>query len=226
MVALTYRAGSIVTSGKASAAGSQAVNAPVGVADNDYVVTLAYWETDTNTITTIPAGFTSLFRQVNTGAFMLEAFWKRAAAEPASYTWNAATGSQWRTLVSIALVPGSGLFDVKDAAAGSQADAVAITAQTAPTITPVHNGVMVLCFYGNFGGSNPTTFTGFTTNLPGALGGVCIAYAHQASIAATGTSRPSAGPGSQTYAAFHVALIDDAGYPRLYVPTYNTLLRM
>jgi hypothetical protein len=211
-VALAYRSGSLVSAGNASGA-ALTVNVPVGVANGDIMILVYYVESDTNTVIP-PAGWTSLLRQVNTGDFMLEMFWKRASSEPASYSWSDATaGNQWRTAVSVAYSGGTGTNTVKDATGfgASQGDAVAITAQTAPTITPTSDGVMVVFGYGNFGGSDVTAMTGFTTNLRGSLGGIVIADAHQASHAATGTSRPSAGPGSQDYVAMHVALIDDTG---------------
>jgi hypothetical protein len=211
-MALAYRALSFTSAGNASSA-NLLLPTPVGVANNDIMIAGIYAETDTNTITP-PAGWTSLFRQVNTGAFMLEAFWKRAASEPANYTWTDATaGNQWMTGVTAAYSGGTGTGTVKDSTGfgGSQADAVAITSQTAPSITPTSDGVMVVFVYGNFGGTDVTAMTGFCANFRGSTGGIVIADAHQTTHAATGTSRPSAGPGSQTYAAMHVALIDATG---------------
>lgn len=213
-MALAYRAGSFTSSGNASG-GTLAVNKWTGAAVGDIGIYVVYWEPDTNTINTIPTGFTSLLRQVNTGDFMLEMFWRRVdGSEGATFTFgDSAAGNQWRTIVGACYSGGTGTNTVKDATGfgASQGDAVVITSQTAPTITPTSDGVMVVFGYGNFGGSDVTAMTGFTTNLRGSLGGIVIADAHQASHAATGTSRPSAGPGSQDYVGMHVALVDATG---------------
>lgn len=186
--------------------GALTVAKPAGVADGDLLVAHAYLETDANSWASVGAGFASAASGVNTGLFRIQAWWKIAAGEPASWTWTPTTTGVWRTVVVAAYsgVAGSGV-DV--AGATGQADAVIVTSQTAPSITTTVAGDLVLCCYGNDGLTNPTAYTGFTATIRVARGGLTIADATQATAGATGTSRPSAGPGTQSYAAFHYAML-------------------
>jgi hypothetical protein len=207
---LAYRAASFQQAGNASSS-SIAINKPAGGASGDIFVTAIYLETDTNTITGVPTGWTLLGSITNTGSFTMRLYALRAGgSEPATYTWTF-NAAGWNTLTTVAYSGGTGTGTLLDLAAGSQADAVIITAQTAPSITTTGTARMVVFAYGNFSGTNVTTMTGFCTNLRGSFGGCTIADAVQATAAATGTSRPSAGPGGDTYAALHAAIISDTG---------------
>lgn len=207
-MALAYRTGSFVSAGNASG-GDLTLTKPTGTVDGDRVTIVVYFEPDTTTITVSPGTWESV-TIANTGAFKLQAFTKIASSEPASYTVsNNTAGDQWRAAVGVAYSGGTGSGTQIDTSGSSQADGTAITAQTAPTIDPTSTSTMVVFAYGNYGGADVTAMTGFTTNLRGSLGGCVIADAVNSTGAATGTSRPSAGPGTQDYAALHMALIAD-----------------
>ena len=228
-MALAFRAGSFVSAGNASGA-AISINKPTGTADGDIMVTAIYFEPDTTSITA-PAGWTQAFSLANTGAFLLEIWWKVAASEGTTYSWNNTTGgNQWRSVVSGAYSGATGSGEREDLSNGSQADAVLITSQTAPSITTTGTNRMLIFGYGNFGGEEVTATTGAASNFRGSLGGTIIADALIAAAGATGTSRPSSGPGSQDYVGIHTALISDiasAGSipPGLIRPVWRTITR-
>jgi hypothetical protein len=207
---LGFRPGSQTSAGN-STLNSLTVPKGAGVVDNDDMVVVAYLEPDTNTWATVPSGWTSVFRQANAGAFNIEIFVKRAASEPASWTWIPATTGVWQTAVFDAYSGGTGTGTILDLANGAQADAVIISNQTAPSIVTTVVNDMLIFGYGNFSGADVTATTGAATNLRVSFGGVAIADAIRASAGATGTTAPLSGPGSETYAAIHAALISDTG---------------
>lgn len=210
-MALAFRSGSTTSAGNASG-GSLTVTKGTGVVDGDIMVVLLYLESDTNTWGTVPSGWTSVFREPNAGAFNLEMFVKRASGEPASWVWVPTTTGVWRTAVFAADSGGTGTGTILDLANGSQGDLVTpVTNQTAPSIVTTVTNDMLIFGYGNFSGADVTATTGAATNVRVSFGGVAIADAIRASAGATGTTAPSAGPGSETYAAIHAALISDTG---------------
>lgn len=208
---LAYRSGSVVTAGNASG-GNLTLNRPTGTADGDRLVVVVYFEPDTTTITISPGTWESV-AIANTGAFKLQAFTKIAASEPTSYTIaNSTAGNQWRAAVGAAYAGGTGTGTLIDVSATAQADGVAITDQTAPSVTTTGPDRLVAFGYGNFSGNDGTATTGFCANFRASFGGTILADAALASAGATGTSRPSAGGiGSEIYAALHAALISDLG---------------
>lgn len=209
-MSLAYRSGSFVSAGNASG-GNLTLTKPTGTADGDRVVINVYFEPDTCTISISPGTWESV-TSTNTGAFKITTFTKIASSEPASYTIsNDVAGDQWRAACGVAYSGGSGSGTLIDATGTgtAQADGAAITAQTAPSIDPTSTDTMVVFAYGNYGGADVTTMTGFCTSLRGSIGGCVIADAVNATGAATGTSRPSGGPGTQDYAALHMAIIAD-----------------
>lgn len=209
-MALAYRGGSFVSAGNI-AGPDLTLTKPTGTANGDVVLILVYFEPDTCAISISP-GTWETKEIANTGAFKIKAFWKYASGEPASYTIsNDVAGDQWRTAVGVALSGGTGGGTIADTSAQStvQADGTVSGAQTVPSVTTTGADRMVTFNYGNFSGSNPSAMTGFCTNLRGAFGGCAIADALQAVAGATGTSRPSAGIGTEDYAAMHLALISD-----------------
>lgn len=211
-MALAFRAGSTTTAGNSSGS-SLTVTKGAGVADGDIMVVNLYLESDTNTWATVPTGWTSVFRQANAGAFNLELFVKRASSEGASWVWAPTTGSVFRTGVFAAYSGGTGTGTILDLANGSQGDAVSPnTSQTAPSIITTGADRMLIFGYGNFSGAaEVTATTGAATNVRVSLGACCIADALRAGAGATGTTAPSAGPGTETYAAIHAALLSDTG---------------
>lgn len=206
-MALAYRSGSFVSAGNASG-GNLVLNKPTGTADGDIVLIVVYFEPDTTTISINTSGWESL-EIANTGSFLLKAFWKVAASEPASYTLsNSTAGDQWRSAVAVAYSGGTGSGTRLDVSSTAQADGVIVSAQTAPSVTTTGADRMLIYNYGNYSGVDATTMNGAATNLRGSLGGVVIADALRASAGATGTSNPT-DTGTQDYAAMHVALISD-----------------
>lgn len=207
---LAYRTGSFVSTGNASLATPRTLTKPTGTADGDYVAIVTYIESDTNTCTI--TGFSSI-TIANTGAFKLQLHYKRASAEPASYS-IAYTGTAWFIATGVAYSGGTGTGTLVDISGGSQADNVGSTGMTAPSITTTIINDMVAAAWGTFTGDNGSNANGFCTNYRGSLGGCQIADAVKATAAATGTSWP--GPAgsfgnNEVYAALHVAFISDTG---------------
>lgn len=205
----TFRTGSFVSAGNASG-NALSIAKPTGTASGDLVVFVVYWESDTNTVTGSDS-LASALRQANTGAFMLEVFYKIAGgSEPATYTFTPATNGQWRAAVGAAYQNGTGSGPWVDTSGGSEGDSVITTSQTAPSVTTTSADCLVVFAYGNFSGSDPASTSGFATSFRGALGGATLADAAKATAGATGTTNP-ASMGSETYAAMHVAFISDTG---------------
>lgn len=203
-MAYTYR--SSTSAGNASG-GALSINKPTGTADGDLLIAVLYLESDTNTWTP-PAGWntSAALTQDNTGIFQVQTFWKIASGEGASWSWTPGSNN-WRTGVVAAYSGGSGSGERVDVAGGSQGDGVnPVTNQTAPSVsTTVVDDLLAFC-YGNFSGTNVTAMTGTASSLRVSFGGTTIADANRASTGATGTSAPSSGPGTEDYAALHVAL--------------------
>jgi len=206
-VAYTFR--NQTSQGNASGAGLT-VTKPASTADGDLIVVVGYLETDTNTWSSVGAGFTSVFTETNTGAFSVQVWYKWASGEPASWTWTPTT-SAWRTVDCASYSGGGGSGDARDVSNGSQADAVNITLQTAPSVTTTVNDDVLIFGYGNFSGTNTTVMTGAASNLRISFGGIVIADADIATAGATGTSRPSTAPGTEDYAALHAAFFLSPG---------------
>jgi hypothetical protein len=199
-MAFAYRSGS---SAGNSSGGSIAPSKPAGTVDGDLLIARAYLEDDTNTWSSVPSGWTLAGSIANTGGFKLWVYWKVASGEPASWTWTPTTNN-WRT-ITVDAYSGGVTPAVDVVGAGGQADGVIGTSQTAPSVTSIDDNDLIAFSYGNFSGTNPTTISGFTTNLRTAFGGVAGADATKTPAGATGTSWPSAGIGSEDYAAIHIA---------------------
>lgn len=207
MAQLTYRSGSFITAGNASG-GDLTVTKPTGTADGDLIVIAAYFEPDTTTIS-LTGGFSTGREQVNTGAFKLQVFWKIAASEPASYTLsNSTAGNQWRAAVGAAYTSGTGSGERVDIAGSSQADGVAGTSQTAPSVTTTGTNRLLVYSNGNYAGTEATGVFGTASSFRGSFGSVVIADVARASAGATGTTYPD-GTGTQDYVGIHVAFISD-----------------
>jgi hypothetical protein len=215
-VVLAYRAGSYVSAGNASGTTLNFAK-PIGLANGDVIVYVVYCETDTNSVqivqtgTSTDAGFVNLFNEPNAGAFFLQAFAKVASSEPTTYDLKITTTPVWRIVSGVAYTSGTGTGTLLDVANGSQGDAVVSGAQTVVSITTLVDNDMVVFGYANFSGSNPTATTGFCTNLRGSFGSDMIADAVKTPVGATGTSRPSAGIGTETYVGIHAGVISDTG---------------
>lgn len=209
-MALAYRAASFQSAGNSSS-GSRAINKPAGGASGDIFVTAIYLETDTNTITGVPAGWGLLGSIANTGLFTLRVYALRAGgSEPATYTWTFNVAG-WNTLTTVAYSGGTGTGTLLDLAAGSQGDAVGLGSQTAPSITTTGAARMVVFAYGNFTGDNTASMSGFCANWRGSFGGNTIGDAVKTVAGATGTSVPGGSLGTEDYAALHAAIISDTG---------------
>lgn len=207
-MAYAYRASS--SAGNASG-GSVTINKPTGTVDGDLIIVGAYLESDTNTWSSVGSGFTSIASQVNTGLFSIRLWYKWAASEPASWNW-VPTSNNWRTVVCASYSGGGGSGDPFDVSGGSQGDAVnPVTSQTAPSVTTSTADDLLVFLYGNYSGTNVTSVTGAASNLRVSFGGLTIADANRASAGATGTTAPSGGPGSDDYAAMHIALLLNPG---------------
>ena len=227
-MALSYRAGSFQSAGGASTA-STAVNKPAGGASGDVFVTAVYLETDTNTITTVPSGWTLLFAEANTAAFKLHTYAKLAGgSEPASYTWGFNVAG-FNAVVTGAYSGGTGTGTLLDLANGAQADAAITSAQTAPSITTTGADRMLVFAFGTFAGTTVTGTSGAASNYRGQSAGTALGDALRATAGATGTSAPT-GTGTEDYAAIHAAIISDTGggaagpfppWPRPQSPLYR-----
>ena len=208
-MALAWRVASFQSAGGASTA-STAVNKPAGGASGDVFVTVIYLETDTNTITTVPTGWTLLFALANTAAFKLSVYALLAGgSEPATYTWGF-NAAGFNALVTGAYSGGTGTGTLLDLANGSQADATLTTAQTAPSITTTGADRMLLWGFGTFAGTTVTGSSGAASNFRSTAFGVALGDALFATASATGTTAPT-GTGTEDYVGIHAAIISDTG---------------
>lgn len=212
-MAFAYR--SSTSAGNASG-GALSINKPTGTASGDLLVAVLYLESDTNTFSSVPAGWQLAGSQANTGLFKIWVYYLWAGgSEPASYSWTPTTNA-WRTWTMAAYSGGGGSGTQPDVANGSQGDGVVIaTDQTAPSITPSTDHDLLIFSYGNFSGTNVGSTSGKATNLRISFGGTTIAdFLDVSPAAATGTSSPSSGVGTQDYAAMHLAFfLSPAGPP-------------
>lgn len=200
------------TSAGAASGGSLSINKPTGALDGHLAIVAAYLEADTNPWADTD-GFEELDTIANTGAFSLKLFYKWCSGEPASWTFTP-TSTGWRTLVCAVYSGGSGSGDPLDESGGSQGDGVSpVTNQTAPSIITNFDESLILWAYANFSGTDVTAVTGFCTNLRISFGGLALADAVKTVAGATGTTAPSTGPGTEDYAALHVAVRINSGGP-------------
>jgi hypothetical protein len=188
--------------------GDQILSKPSGVVDGNLLVAVWYLETDVNTVDSVPAGWNLAGSIANTGAFTIRVYWKIAASEPSAWTWSAGTNATWSAAVVAAFTGGSGSGSFIDVVGtGGQADGVVNTSQTAPSVTTTVNNSLVIFAYANFSGTNTTVIGGFATSLAVSFGSVTIGSATKTTAGATGTTNPTTGPGTDTYAAMHVAFL-------------------
>jgi hypothetical protein len=206
-MAYTFRA---QTSQGNASGGALTVSKPAGTADGDLIVVVGYLETDTNTWSSVGSGFTEVKNIDNTGLFDLRCWYKWASGEPASWTWTPTTNA-WRTVVVASYSGGSGSGTQPDVSSSAQGDAQLVANQTAPSVTTTANDDLLVYGYGNFTGTNMTTTTGAASNVRISNGGCTIADANIATPSATGTTAPNAGPGTEDYAAVHVAFFLSPG---------------
>lgn len=191
--------------------GALTVTKPAGTVDGDLIVVVGYLETDTNTWSAIGSGFTEVKNIDNTGLFDLRCWYKWASGEPASWTWTPTTNA-WRTVVVASYSGGSGSGTQPDVSSSAQGDAVTpVSNQTAPSVTTTANDDLLVFGYGNFSGTNMTTAQGAATNVRISFGGCTITDVNIATPSATGTTAPNAGPGTEDYAAVHVAFFLSPG---------------
>lgn len=208
---MAYAFRQVSTQGDASGA-AITVTKPTGTVDGDLILVVAYLETDTNSWSSVGAGFNvwAAAGKANTGAFLMQVWWKIAASEPASWTWTP-TATAWRGVTCASYSGGTGSGAGRtDVANGSQADAVADTSQTAPSITTTAAHDLLAYCYGNFNGVAVTGMSGACTNLRGSIGGTTIADALDQAQGATGTSNET-GVGTADYAASHASFFLDTG---------------
>lgn len=209
-MAFAYRAS---TSAGNASGGALSINKPTGTASGDLLVAVLYLENDTNTWSSVPSGWTLATSQVNTGLFKIWVYYKWAGgSEPSSYSWTPTTNN-WRTAVMAAYSGGSGSGSQPDVSGGSQGDGITpSTDQTAPSVTPTADHDLLVFGYGNFSGTDVGSMSGKATNLRISFGGTTIAdFLDVSPAAATGTSSPSSGVGTQDYAAVHVGFFLSPG---------------
>lgn len=216
-MALTYR--SNTQAGNASG-GSLSVTKPTGVADGDVLVAVGYLESDTNSWTTVPSGWSLVRTNSNAGAFRQDVWLKRASSEGASWTW-APTSSAWRgiTVVAYSGQTGSGstLYDVLGTAEIADGDLL----PQAPSVTTTVNNETVLAIHSNYSGLNSTE-SGFATTERTDNGIAIISEGTQATAGATGTTGYSTG--TVDHASFHLALLNDTGGGAASPPKRLTML--
>ena len=202
---MAWAYGTNTSQGNASG-GPLTVNAPASLADGNLIVIVGYLEDDTNTWSSVGSGFTEAKAIDNTGRFDLRLWWKIASGEGASWTWTPNTNA-WRTVVAARYSGGSGTGEFVDITSSAQGDGVLVNSQTAPSVTTTASDDLLTFGYGNFSGTNMTTAQGAATNVRISFGGATITDATIASPSSTGTTAPLAGPGTEDYAAVHVAFL-------------------
>jgi hypothetical protein len=226
----TFR--NLTQQGNASGA-ALTVTKPTGTVDGDIVVVVAYLETDTNTWSSVGSGFTLLRSDPFTAKYRTDIWWKRASGEPASWTWTPTT-TAWRTVTAASYSGNSGTGTAIDiSGAGSGTSGVGATTQIAPSVTTTAANDMLLFWFNDFAGDNPTTLTGTAATLRGSTGGQALGDGTVASAGASGTTRVSAGTVTEDWVAQHVALLltsSGAAASDIPVPLrgiwLNTLIRM
>lgn len=194
------------TAGNSSGAGLS-VPMPTGITLGDLTLIAGYLEPDTNGWATGPSGYTLAQSGVNTGAFGLSLWWKIAGASEAAQTITPTT-SNWRTAISACWSGGSGSGSFIDVVGSvGQGDSVLVSAQDGPSITTLTANDLLVWVYGNFSGTNVASITGAANTLAVSFGGLTIGYANLGAAGVTGTTEPNTGPGSDTFAAFHVGFL-------------------
>lgn len=200
-----------VTSAGSASGGAVSINKPTGAVDGNLAVIVAYLEPDTNTWASGPTGFTSAFTGANTGAFGIQIWYRQLSGDGASWTLTP-TSSNFRQVVCAAYSGGVGTGDFLDVVGTiGQGDTVVITSQTAPAVTTTGTDDLLIMAYANFAGIDATSVTGAVSNLRVTLGGLSISDGLVATPTTTTTSRPSGGPGSESYAAVHIAFLSTLG---------------
>lgn len=188
--------------------GALTVTAPTGLTDGDLIVVVGYLETDTNSWASVGSGFTSAGTFVNTGAFLMQVWWKIAASEGASWTWTP-TSSAWRTVVAVAYsgATGSGSTRVDQFGTASQGDS--ITSSTVNGVTTTVTNDVLLAAAGSFNGQSWSYTSGPASNSRANFAGV--AYLDNPTQASGATGNTVLGvTTSDSLAANHVAFFLDA----------------
>jgi len=201
-MAIAYRSGS--TAGNASG-GNLTITKPTGTADGDILVAVCYNEISA-AAWTAPAGWAQwgTGQAVYNANAWINAYWKRAASEGASWQFNIST--TWRVIAvaafSGALATGDPI-DVGPTGAGANDTTPAVATQT--TIT---DNAMMLALHGNYNGAPLTGIASGTTLAQGPyLGGTEIWYAAKTPAGASGaTTWTHESLGNGQWASYHLAI--------------------
>lgn len=197
-MAIAYRSGSTAGGGSGT---NLTINKPTGTVDGDILICSFYQEIGATAVTP-PEGWTEVATQANNNAnAWVGSFYKRAASEPASWTWT--HNSTWR-IGAVACF--SGALETGTAYEAAAGNTGAFTTITVNSITTTVDAAMRAVAMANYTGDNPTgSSTGMT---PGPqLDGCNVWYEAQATAGASGTESfdRSAGGGGD-WAVVHLAL--------------------
>ncbi len=142
------------------------ISVPAGVLDDDILIAVIAIEDDVTV--TAPGGWTLIRQDDHTGAVMdLYTWWRRAASEPADYTWTFA--SAWRVGGMLAYSGAITTGDPQDAtASGAEGDSTSIVATG---ITTANDNSMLVQVAESLGGGAYSGGTAPVTNERIDLGG-------------------------------------------------------
>lgn len=207
-MALTFRSSA---TGGGPNAGALAVSAPAGLADGDILLVSFYWEAAGQTLTP-PAGWTQVpgapVRNVAVSPnFMLDAYWKRASAEPSSWTWTPSVTGVTRGYAVTAWSGASGTGNQVDATAGQSGNGAAT--EICPSVVTTAPNETVLALIDNVSGDTMGYQSGICTTRRASRFGLEQWEGVQPTAGATGASVYAFG--SQDYNALTVVLKTDSG---------------
>lgn len=190
--------------------GALTVAKPTGTGDGDLILVLGYLESDTNSWSSVGAGFVNVAGAsiANTGAFRQDVWWKVASGEGASWTWTPTTNG-WRAVVVVTLSGGTGASDRVDAVWAGQGDAAASVTITGVSTSAAND--LLAAFAVNWQG---TTYS-ITSSEAGLakrvdLTGTAIFTLDDAG-AAGAKANTVVNAGTIDYTAAHVAVLLDSG---------------
>lgn len=183
-MAIAFRSTNGVMSGTSSGS-SIAVTKPSGVADGDLLVVAMY--TDDCTVSGVPSGWTLAGEVENAGPdpdFWIRVYWKRAASEGASWTWET-SASVWFAWECAAYTGGLASGDAID---GTPTTAFnGLNALPIPAVTTTVDGSMLIAIAGNFPGDAYASGTAPVTNERADANGLCLYDGIQATAGSSGT---------------------------------------
>lgn len=139
---IAFRAAATVTG---NGVGSVALSVPTGTVNDDILIAVVL--VSTADAVTAPAGWTLKNSQAYNGAAgSINTYWRRAAGEPASYTWTSAGTPDWNA-VMLAYSGVTTTGDPIDAIGALAVAANGTDAVDAPSITVTNAQSMLVCAF-------------------------------------------------------------------------------